>query len=89
MAEQIASFNSKVPSTMASRVHDLDNRGFWTDESYADFAMFLGPIVLKGRLGDEYYDNFLRFSVSRVGLRSGEWSLKGESFRSGVESTHG
>lgn len=24
--------------------------------------MFLGPIVLKDRLADEYYDNFLRFS---------------------------
>lgn len=62
MAEQIASSNSKVPSTMASRIHDLDNRGFWTAESYSYFAMFLGPIVLKDRLADEYYDNFLRFS---------------------------
>jgi hypothetical protein len=62
MAEQIASSNSKVPSTMASRIHDLDNRGFWTAESYSYFAMFLGPIVLKDRLADEYYNNFLRFS---------------------------
>jgi hypothetical protein len=62
MAVQIMSSNSKVPSTMASRIHDLDNRGFWTAESYSYFAMFLGPIVLKDRLADEYYVNFLRFS---------------------------
>lgn len=62
MAAQIAASNSKVPSALASRVHDLDNRGFWTAESYPYFAVFLGPIVLKGKLKDEYYINFSRFS---------------------------
>lgn len=62
MATQIAASNSKVPSTIASRVHDLDNRGYWTAESYSYFAMFLGPIVLKGKLREEYYANFLKFS---------------------------
>lgn len=67
MAREIAASNRLVPSTMASRVQDLDSRGWWTAETYAYFLMFLGPIVLKDRLPSEYYRHFLALSeITRI-----------------------
>lgn len=62
MAREVAGSNALVPSTIASRVQDLDARGWWTAESYSYFLLFLGPIILKDRLPPDHMLHFLRLS---------------------------
>jgi hypothetical protein len=62
MSREVAESNSLVPSSIGARVQDLDARGWWTAETYSYFLLFLGPIILKGRLSTEYFVHFLRLS---------------------------
>jgi len=54
--------NATTPSQLARKIGSITARGFWTADTYAHFMMFLGPIVLKGRLGDRYYKHFVILS---------------------------
>ncbi|KAJ9094746.1 hypothetical protein QFC21_005904 [Naganishia friedmannii] len=62
MSREVAGSNGLVPSSIASRVQDLDARGWWTAETHCYFLLFLGPIVLKNRLQKQYFLHFLRLS---------------------------
>ena len=62
MSREVASSNALVPSSIASRVQDMDSRGWWTAETYSYFLLFLGPIILKDRLPPAYFKHFLQLS---------------------------
>jgi len=62
MAQEIAASNNLVPSRIARRVQDLNVRTYWNAESYMYFLLYLGPIVLKNRLNEQYYLHFLGLS---------------------------
>ncbi|KAJ9106869.1 hypothetical protein QFC19_002998 [Naganishia cerealis] len=62
IAREVAASNHLVPSSIARRLHDINARGFWTAETWMYFLLFLGPIVLKGRLHDRYFLHYLQLS---------------------------
>lgn len=60
--EEIRRSNKTTPSQAVPRVGNIKNKSFWTAETYSYFLMFLGPVVLKGRLPEKYYKHFILLS---------------------------
>lgn len=60
--EEVRRSNKTTPSQAVPRVGNIKNKSFWTAETYSYFLMFLGPIVMKGRLPDKYYKHFIALS---------------------------
>lgn len=60
--KEVAQPTKLIPAQLAPHVKSVTKRSFWNANTYAWFLMHLGPIVLKGRLGDKYYRHFVRLS---------------------------
>jgi hypothetical protein len=73
--EEIRRSNKTTPSQAVPRVGSIKNKSFWTAETYSYFLMFLGPIVLKGRLPEKYYKHFILLSeiTKKLTMLEIEW----------------
>lgn len=54
--------NHTTPSQIAPHVGDILTKTHWTADTHSYFLMFLGPIVLRNRLPQEYYKHFIQLS---------------------------
>lgn len=62
MNAEVSRSNKSVPSQISRRISSLTTRGYWTAETYSFFMTHLGPILLKGRLGNKYFEHFSKLS---------------------------
>jgi hypothetical protein len=76
IAKEIASSNHTTPAQTAPRVGDITKKSFWTAETYSYFLMFLGPVILKGRLPAPYYAHFILLSEIAKRVTSQEICLQ-------------
>ncbi|KAJ9105469.1 hypothetical protein QFC21_001840 [Naganishia friedmannii] len=76
IAKEISRSNHTTPAQTAPRVGNITKKSFWTAETYSYFLMFLGPVVLKGRLPAPYYAHFILLSGIAKRVTSQEISLQ-------------
>ncbi|KAJ9110803.1 hypothetical protein QFC22_006659, partial [Naganishia vaughanmartiniae] len=76
IAKEISKSNHTTPAQTAPRVGNITKKSFWTAETYSYFLMFLGPVVLKGRLPAPYYAHFILFSEIAKRMTSQEISYQ-------------
>ncbi|KAJ9093440.1 hypothetical protein QFC21_005451 [Naganishia friedmannii] len=76
ITKEIASSNSTTPAQIAPRVGNITKKSFWTAETYSYFLMFLGPVVLKGRLPAPYYAHFVLLSEIAKQITSQEINVE-------------
>jgi hypothetical protein len=76
ITKEIASSNRTTPARTAPRVGNITKKSFWTAETYSYFLMFLGPVVLRGRLPAPYYAHFVLLSEIAKQITSQEISVE-------------
>lgn len=83
--EEVERSNKTTPSQAVPRVGNVRNKSFWTAETYSYFLMFLGPVVLKGRLPEKYYKHFILLSeiTKKLTMLEIEWDAL-EALRRGI-----
>lgn len=67
MSREVELSNHTTPAQIAPSVGHLVTKTHWTAETHSCFLMFLGPILLRHRLPDRYYDHFI--SLSEIAKR--------------------
>lgn len=67
MCREVELSNHTTPAQTAPSVGHLMTKTHWTAETHSYFLMFLGPILLRHRLPDRYYDHFI--SLSEIAKR--------------------
>lgn len=62
IAKEIEASNRTTPSQAVPTVGSIKNKSQWTAETCSYFLMFLGPVVMKDRLPDRYFQHFILLS---------------------------
>lgn len=62
MCREVELSNHTTAAQAAPSVGHLLTKTHWTAETHSYFLMFLGPILLRHRLPDRYYDHFVLLS---------------------------
>jgi hypothetical protein len=64
ISDDIVHSGKWIPTSIARNINvPLDNRSSWTAQTWSFFLMYLGPILLQGRLPNPYYRHFVQLSA--------------------------
>ncbi|KAJ9091313.1 hypothetical protein QFC20_007659 [Naganishia adeliensis] len=75
IAKEIEASNRSTPSQTLPTVGPIKNKSQWTAETCSYFLMFLGPIVMKDRLPERYFQHFVALSDLAKSLTATEIPL--------------
>ncbi len=76
VSDRLLSLRSFIPSEFARRPRTLAERCRWKATEFCQFLLYTGPVVLRGVLKPQIYDNFMLLSVGVYILASPKYCLE-------------
>lgn len=64
VCDAILALRFSIPSEFARLPRSLNELDKWKATEFRLFLLYIGPVVLKSRISDEYYTHFLTFSIA-------------------------
>lgn len=75
VSDRLLALRKYIPSEFARRPRALDERCRWKATEFRQFLLYTGPVVLRGVLQPQIYDNFMLLSVGMYILASPKYCM--------------
>lgn len=76
VSDRLLALRDYIPTEFARRPRSLAERNRWKATEFRQFLLYTGPVVLKGVLQSQIYDNFMLLSTGVYILVSSEYCLR-------------